>query len=304
MSDIIDRVRGPLPDADTALRGQKPSLTPPHRPYKGVFIMSLVGWGSSAGVLLAIAVAAAQGTAVRPGQVNYIEGQVALEGKALTPGALEGVEVATGQTLSTEKGKAEVLLTPGVFLRLGEQAAVKMTSQSVSDTRVELVKGDAILEVVQPGVGRVLVVDGQARADVRKAGVYEFHANGAVAVMAGKARVEANDRRGRAQLESPIAAARSRCPLCVEPAALARGCPCQREHRAGAGGDGPGELEGRWLVLESILRQLGFSSGRLCPFRPLWGGVFLGALLLGVRRGGHSLSRLLYGRPVGRGPEQ
>jgi hypothetical protein len=157
--------------------------------------MSRSGWGSAAGVLLAIAVAAAQGTVGHPGAVNFIEGQVTLEGNTLTPGALEGVEVAAGQTLSIAQGKAEVLLTSGAFLRLGDQTAIKMSSQSASNTSVELLRGEAILEVVQPVSGRLEVLDGQARANIQRPGIYEFHASQpAVAVIAGKARIQENDR--------------------------------------------------------------------------------------------------------------
>jgi hypothetical protein len=36
------------------------------------------------------------------------------------------VDLEPGQSLSTETGKAEVLLIPGVFLRLGDDSSVKM----------------------------------------------------------------------------------------------------------------------------------------------------------------------------------
>jgi hypothetical protein len=156
--------------------------------------MSRAGWGSAAGVLLVIAAAAAQSAGVGLGAVNIIEGQVALEGKALTPGASEGVKLGAGQTLSTEQGKAEMLLTPGAFLRLRDQTAVKMSSLSAADTRVELLRGEALLEVVQQGAGRLEILDGQARVDIQAAGIYEFHASTpAVAVIRGKARIQEND---------------------------------------------------------------------------------------------------------------
>jgi hypothetical protein len=156
--------------------------------------MSCAGWGSVAGVLLAIAGAAAQGTAGHSGAVNYIEGQVSLEGKPLASGALEGIALGAGQTLSTEQGKAEVLLTPGAFLRLGDQTSIKMSSESAADARVEILQGAALLEVVQLGGAHLEVLDGQAHATIQSAGVYEFHAGQpAVAVVSGKARVQAND---------------------------------------------------------------------------------------------------------------
>ena len=145
--------------------------------------MSQTAWRSAAGVLLAMSVAAAQAPVGTPGAVNFIEGQVAIEGKAILPGSLEGVAAGAGQTLSTEQGKAELLLTPGAFLRLGEQSAVKMTSLAAADTRVELVRGTAILEVVQPAAGRLDVLNGDARITVGRPGIYEFHAGQPAAII-------------------------------------------------------------------------------------------------------------------------
>lgn len=51
-----------------------------------------------------------------------------------------------GRELRTEHGRAEVLLTPGVFLRIAENSSVRMLSNKLSDTRVELLSGSAILE--------------------------------------------------------------------------------------------------------------------------------------------------------------
>ncbi len=52
-----------------------------------------------------------------------------------------------GQTLATEDARAEVLLTPGVFLRLGSHSSFKMVSNLLSDTRLEVLSGTAIVEV-------------------------------------------------------------------------------------------------------------------------------------------------------------
>ena len=42
-----------------------------------------------------------------------------------------------------------MLLTPGVYFRLGDNSEVRMVSPGLADTRVELVKGSALLEVDQ-----------------------------------------------------------------------------------------------------------------------------------------------------------
>jgi Fe2+ transport system protein B len=56
--------------------------------------------------------------APRPGTVDYAEGQVAMGGQNLDAKSI-GAEFAKGQSITTSNGKAEILLTPGVFLRLG-----------------------------------------------------------------------------------------------------------------------------------------------------------------------------------------
>ena len=45
-----------------------------------------------------------------------------------------------------------MLLTPGVFLRVGENSAIRMVANSLMDTRVELLAGSAVLDSVEPGV--------------------------------------------------------------------------------------------------------------------------------------------------------
>ena len=49
-------------------------------------------------------------------------------------------------SLTTTEGRAEVLLTPGIFLRVGENSALKMISNRLIDTRVEFVSGEAMVE--------------------------------------------------------------------------------------------------------------------------------------------------------------
>jgi len=56
-------------------------------------------------------------------------------------------EIGQGRVLRTELGHAEVLLTPGVVLRVDENSAIRLVSDSLTDTRVELLRGSAILEV-------------------------------------------------------------------------------------------------------------------------------------------------------------
>jgi len=149
-----------------------------------------------AGVLLATGILAlAQGKIARPGTVNYAEGQVTLGGQTIGAKQIGSAEVSPGQILATQNGKAEMLLTPGVFLRLSDNSAVRMVTPSLTDTRVELIKGEAMVEAAEVLEGNHLnVLDGGATTLIQKRGVYEFRAQQpTVAVFDGKAEVMVDD---------------------------------------------------------------------------------------------------------------
>lgn len=58
-------------------------------------------------------------------------------------------DIGEGRELRTTLGRAEVLLTPGVFLRIDENSSIRMLSTQFSDTRVALLGGSAILEATE-----------------------------------------------------------------------------------------------------------------------------------------------------------
>ena len=153
--------------------------------------------GRVAGTLLAAALLLpAQGRIARPGTVNYTEGIVSLNGQTVAANQAGSLEVTPGQVLETQDGKAEMLLTPGVFLRLGDHSAVKMVSPSITDTRIELLRGTAMIEAAQVEKENHLdVAEKGANTLIEKHGIYSFNANQpAVAVLDGKAQVQENDR--------------------------------------------------------------------------------------------------------------
>src|SRR5947209_14145303 len=87
----------------------------------------------------------AEGTnPARPGTINYIEGEATLNGQPIA--ANSRAELAQSQTIATANGKVEVLLTPGVFLRLGENASLTMVSPELAKTEVQLNSGRAEVE--------------------------------------------------------------------------------------------------------------------------------------------------------------
>jgi hypothetical protein len=139
----------------------------------------------------ALAAAAQQGNVGRPGMLNYTEGQVSLNGSPLGSGALGDTEVAPGEVLETGQGRAEMLLTPGVFLRIGHDSAVQMVNPSLTDTQVELQRGTSMVEVDEIAKENHLQIltDG-VNTRLEKDGIYEFRANpGLMAVYDGEAKV-------------------------------------------------------------------------------------------------------------------
>ena len=75
------------------------------------------------------------------GVIHYVEGQVTVDGAAIHPKATEFLDIKPDQVLATEDGRAEILLTPGVFLRLPENSSARMISNTLADTRLEIVSG-------------------------------------------------------------------------------------------------------------------------------------------------------------------
>lgn len=105
--------------------------------------------------LAAMAGGAVYGQAVvsaKAGVVHYIEGEVNIgDGTTWTQVEVKTggkfTEMKDGQQLSTAEGRAEVLLNPGVILRLGENSKIKMVSSKLTSTHVELLDGVALVEV-------------------------------------------------------------------------------------------------------------------------------------------------------------
>jgi len=127
-----------------------------------------------------------------PGTINYVEGQAQIGPEMLNSKSVGAEDLQAGQTLSTDKGRTELLLTPGVFLRLDNNSSAKMLSPSLTDTRVEIDKGRAIVEVADlHKQNNIQIAQEGADTHLAKNGVYEFDADkGQVKVFDGKAQVE------------------------------------------------------------------------------------------------------------------
>jgi len=131
-----------------------------------------------------------------PGTLNYVEGEASIGDQALDAKSVGVADLQNGQVLETGNGKAEILLTPGVYLRLGSNSSVKMISTSLTNTQVALNSGEAMLEVDQLyKENDIRISQPGANTRVVKTGLYDFDAtNQDVRVLEGKAIVSADDR--------------------------------------------------------------------------------------------------------------
>jgi len=131
-----------------------------------------------------------------PGTVNYVEGEVSIGAQNLTSKSIGSAQVEPGQSLTTASGKSEMLLTPGVFLRLGNHSSAQMVSSSLTNTQVSINAGEATLEVdeLHPQNDVKIAEDG-VTTHIVKTGLYDFDADlNLVRVVNGKAEVQENDR--------------------------------------------------------------------------------------------------------------
>jgi hypothetical protein len=84
------------------------------------------------------------------GTLHYFEGDVSIDGTPVHTQKARFQEIKEQSVLRTGLGRAEVLLTPGVFLRVGENSSIKVLDNRLVSTRIELLSGTAILESDDP----------------------------------------------------------------------------------------------------------------------------------------------------------
>jgi hypothetical protein len=133
----------------------------------------------------------------QPGTINYVEGHATIGPQELSASSEGNVDLQNGQTLATQDGKVEVLLTPGVFLRVAPNSAVKMVSADLANTEVAVTAGRAMVEVAD------ISKDNNIRVDVNESstrlldkGLYDFDAAlNDVRVFKGKAQLVDMDQR-------------------------------------------------------------------------------------------------------------
>jgi FecR protein len=126
------------------------------------------------------------------GAINYVEGQAAIGNQELSDQSVGSAVLLQGQELTTSSnGRVEILLTPGIFLRVDHGTTVTMVNPGLADTTVALLKGRALVEVTDISKNNnVRITLADTPVQLLKTGLYDFDANqNVVRVFKGKANV-------------------------------------------------------------------------------------------------------------------
>lgn len=131
----------------------------------------------------------------KAGGVNFVEGAVGIVRKAGTSGLLlRGDKLEIGDRVSTgANGKAEILLNPGSYLRLGSNSAFEFKTTSLDDLRIKLDSGSGIFEVFATEDFKVTVNSPKTKFSLIESGIYRIDVsadgNGKIAVWKGLAQI-------------------------------------------------------------------------------------------------------------------
>lgn len=142
-------------------------------------------------LLLASSLLPAQSAiSLHSGLLQYTAGSVLIENKQVLKTTTNLVSVKKGETLTTgTDGAAELLLTPGVFLRMVDSSAIRMDSVALTDTRVSILRGSVMVECDEISKdNNVAFLVGGHEIELRKKGVLRIDSDPAkVSVIQGEA---------------------------------------------------------------------------------------------------------------------
>ena len=105
----------------------------PHHNSVRMAVAWVSGKGGKLGLLLfwlawqlALPLTAQKVVSARAGLITYLQGPAFVDGKPVVLKTARFPQMRDGETLSTGRGRAELLLAPGVVLRLAENSQVRM----------------------------------------------------------------------------------------------------------------------------------------------------------------------------------
>jgi hypothetical protein len=110
------------------------------------------------------------------GLIHFSDGSVFLDDQRVEQKTGKFGQMNNGSELRTQDGRVELLLTPGTFLRMGPNSAIRMVSNDLDNTRVELLSGSAVLEEGSDALAdtAVTILYNLDEVHIKKPGLYRF----------------------------------------------------------------------------------------------------------------------------------
>ena len=111
------------------------------------------------------------------GLIHFFEGAISIDGRAVPAISGRFAEIPEGSLLSTNEGKAEILLGPETFLWLGPNSAIRMQRNRLADARVELLDGSAVVQSTElPPDNAVTLIQKDSQVRLSAHGLYRLDA--------------------------------------------------------------------------------------------------------------------------------
>jgi hypothetical protein len=134
----------------------------------------------------------------KAGGVNYVEGGVVrVDSRGRTSRVIKGDSLQIGERISTgADGRAEVLLNPGSYVRLGPNASFEFKTTSLDDLHLSLISGNAVFEVFAANDFAVNIETPGTKVTLIDTGIYSIEAvdgRSVVSVWKGRAVVNGNE---------------------------------------------------------------------------------------------------------------
>lgn len=136
------------------------------------------------------------GISAKAGGVNTVTGQVLVKraGQASEQRLTSDDDLASGDVVSTGVwARAEILLNPGTYFRLGENSEFELVDSSLDNLRIKLIKGTAILEAIggENTELRINILTAQQPLVIVRRGLYRINAQaGSTELLVQKGRVQ------------------------------------------------------------------------------------------------------------------
>lgn len=120
-----------------------------------------------------VAMGSVSAQSVHPSEIRHVDGNVFLNDQRVQPSG-EFPKITENALIRTGDGRAEVLLAPGITLRIGEHGSFRMTANRPRDIRIEVLAGPAV--VITDGMNRdaKLTVFCEAETALSSQGEYRF----------------------------------------------------------------------------------------------------------------------------------